>query len=189
MKLNLGCGRRPMDGWVNVDCVPLPGVDLVVELDAPDKVSLPWADDSVDELAMIHVLEHISHPLPLMQELWRVAKPKATIMIACPYGSSDDADEDPTHVRRMFLQSFGYFGQPFYHRADYGYRGDWAVDLITLDVGAHYDGVDKGDIMRDVALLRNIVQQMTAELHAVKPAREPRQELGEQPKVRFRVVT
>jgi SAM-dependent methyltransferase len=177
-----------MDGWVNVDCVPLEGVDVVVELDDPDKVTLPYADDSIDEFMMSHVLEHIRYPLPLMQELWRVAKAGAKLTVACPYGSTDDADEDPTHVRRMFLQSFGYFGQPFYHRADYGYRGDWAVDLITLDVGAMYKTVPKDEIMRDVMLLRNVVQQMTATLHAVKPLREPRAELGEQVNVTFRFV-
>lgn len=188
MKANLGCGRRPMDGWVNVDCVPLPGVDLVANLDDPDKVTLPWADDSVEEFALVHVIEHIRYPLPLMEELWRTAKADAKLTIACPYGSTDDADEDPTHVRRMFLQSFGYFGQPFYHRADYGFRGDWAVDLIVLDVGAVYEGVGKEDVFRDVMLFRNVVRQMTATLHAVKPSRLPLIELGEQPSVQFRVV-
>jgi SAM-dependent methyltransferase len=188
VKVNLGCGRRPMEGWVNVDSVPLPGVDLVVDLDDYPKVVLPWDDDSVDEFAMSHVLEHIWHPLPLMQELWRTAKPGATFTIACPYGSSDDADEDPTHVRRMFLQSFSYFGQPFYHLADYQYRGDWAVDRVILDVGPIYQGVAKDEIMRDVTILRNIVQQMTAMLHAVKPAREPRRELREAVNVQFRVM-
>ena len=101
-----------MPGWINVDCVPLPGVDLVAQLDDPEKVTLPWPDDSVDEFAMIHCLEHLHYPLPLMEELWRTAKPGAKITIACPYGSSDDADEDPTHVRRIFLNSFSYFGQP-----------------------------------------------------------------------------
>lgn len=31
----------------------------------------------------------------------------------------DDAVEDPTHARQYFLNSFGYFLQPFYWRADY----------------------------------------------------------------------
>lgn len=188
MKANLGCGRRIMPGWVNVDCVPLPGVDLVAQLDDPEKVSLPWADDSVDEFTLIHCLEHIHHPLPLMEELWRTAKPDATITIACPYGSSDDADEDPTHVRRIFLNSFSYFGQPFYYRADYGYRGDWALDHLTLDLPAMYKGVPNEDVMRDLMVLRNVVTQITAVLRAVKPIREPRQELIQLPRIKLRVL-
>lgn len=177
-----------MPGWVNVDCVPLPGVDLVAQLDDPDKVSLPWPDDSVDEFALIHCLEHLHHPLPLMEELWRTAKPGAQITIACPYGSSDDADEDPTHIRRIFLNSFGYFGQPYYYRADYGYRGDWAIDHLMLDIGAHYEGVPNDEVMRDVMLLRNVVTQITAVLMAVKPVREPLQRLITQPRVVLRVM-
>jgi hypothetical protein len=188
VKVNLGCGRRQMDGWVNVDCVPLPGVDLVADLDHPDKVTLPWPDDSVDEFALIHVIEHIRHSLPLMSELWRTAKPDAPCTIACPYGSSDDADEDPTHVRRMFLQSFGYFSQPFYWRADYGFTGDWRVERIVLDLDDHYRNTPKEEILSDVMLLRNVVTQMTATLRAVKPAREPLAELGEPPPVMFQFV-
>jgi SAM-dependent methyltransferase len=187
VRLNLGCGRRAMPGFVNVDCVPLPGVDLVVDLDDPVKVSLPWADDSVDEFAMIHVYEHLRWPLPLLQELWRVAKPDATLMICCPYGSSDDADEDPTHVRRIFLNSFLYAGQPAYFRADYGFRGDWDVDHLVLDLGPQYAGVPVAEVMADVASIRNVVSQITAVLRAVKPAREPLQELIRPPRVALRV--
>lgn len=188
MKVNLGCGRRSMDGWVNVDCVPLPGVDLVAELDDSVKVSLPWPDDSVDEFALIHTLEHINHPLPLMEELWRVAKLGAKITVACPYGSSDDADEDPTHVRRIFINSFAYFGQPYYYRADYGYRGDWEIDHLLLDLPAMFRGVPNEDVMRDVMMFRNVVTQITADLRAVKPRREPRQDLITPPRIAFRVA-
>lgn len=188
MKVNLGCGRRHLDGWVNVDNVPLPGVDLVAELDDPTKVTLPWADDSVDEFAMIHLLEHLRHPLPLMTELWRTAKAGAKMTIACPYGSSDDADEDPTHIRRIFLNSFAYFGQPFYYRADYGFRGDWDLDHLVLDVPGDYHGAASEVVMADVMALRNVVRQVTAHLVAVKPAREPLQALIRQPQVTIRLV-
>ena len=32
VKLNLGCGRFPLPGYVNVDCVKLQGVDMVHDL-------------------------------------------------------------------------------------------------------------------------------------------------------------
>src|SRR5262245_58436009 len=118
MKMNIGCGRNILDGWLNVDHADVPGVDCVAELDNPDGVFLMYPPDSVDEFLLSHVIEHIRHPLPLMAELWRVATPGASMVIRCPYGSSDDAFEDPTHVRQMFLNSFGYFGQGAYRRAD-----------------------------------------------------------------------
>lgn len=173
MKVNLGCGRSPWGGWINVDIAPLPGVDLVLNLDDPAKITFPWADDSVDELAMVHTLEHLHYPLPLMQECWRVAKPGAQFTVVCPYGSSDDADEDPTHVRRIYLNSFGYFGQPFYHQADYGYRGDWDVSEIVLDVPAGMRRMSNQEKLAAVMSTRNVVTQITAILRAVKPARPP----------------
>ena len=172
MKLNVGCGRDVRDGWINIDRMALPGVDHVVELDDPDKVTIPLPDDSVDEFALSHILEHIHHPLPLMAELWRVARDGARCEVRCPYGSSDDADEDPTHVRRMFPNSFAYFGQGAYWRADYGYRADWDVTGITLAVPeVRYAGATVEQIAGDVMSLRNVVVEMRAELVAVKPAR------------------
>src|SRR5258708_31966184 len=74
-----------------------------------------------------HVIEHLRDPLPFMEELWRVSRPGAKAVFRCPYGSTDDADEDPTHVRRMFAGSWGYFGQPHYHRAQYNTKHEHDV--------------------------------------------------------------
>src|SRR5215472_12108282 len=123
VRLNLGCGRDIRPGWVNVDCVPLPGVDVATDFDHDPR--LPFADGSVGYSEGEHVIEHLADPLPFMAELWSVTRAGGTAVFRCPYGSTDDADEDPTHVRRMFAGSWGYFSQPLYWRADYGYRGDW----------------------------------------------------------------
>jgi hypothetical protein len=113
-----------------------------------------------------------------MQELHRIARPGCKATFITPYGSSDDAFEDPTHVRQYFLQSYGYFSQPYYWRADYGYRGDWETERLTLRVPAdRYRGRDRQAILSDVMSLRNVVQEMVAELVAVKPRREPLREL------------
>jgi len=172
LKLHLGCGRTILPGWLNVDIVDLPGVDLVADFDSCRTVPLPLGDDSVGEVLMSHVIEHVDDTLALMQELWRVSIPGASMTVRLPYGSSDDAWEDPTHRRPYFLQSFGYFSAPYYWRADYGYRGDWYTDRITLRLDpAIHDGADRAEIMRRIHHLRNQVVEMVVELHAVKPAR------------------
>lgn len=90
-KLNVGCGRNIIKDWINVDRIALPGVDVVADIDccADQPLSLP--DNHVDEFLLSHVLEHLHHPLPLMQELHRIAVPDALAVIRIPYGSSDDA--------------------------------------------------------------------------------------------------
>ncbi len=188
-KLHLGCGKTILDGWVNLDCVALPGVDVVADLDECATRPLPFEDNTFGEILASHLLEHIRQPLPMMQELYRVARPNAKATFVLPYGSSDDACEDPTHVRQYFLQSFGYFSQPYYWRADYGYRGDWLTRKIILRVSANdYAGQNRDKIMRNVMTLRNIVQEMTVEANAVKPARPARKEFQVAPIIEFEFV-
>lgn len=184
MRLNLGCGRDIRDGWVNVDQHPAPGVDLVFDLDRSDKVELPWPDDTFTDVYLSHLIEHLHHPLPLFEEVWRVTQPDATMVVRCPYGSSDAADEDPTHVRRLFLNSWGYFGQPYYWRADYGYRGDWCAETITLKVNdPNLKPLADEELGMLIKHSRNIVAEMVVELRAVKPARPPESDLQTTPQV------
>ena len=183
MKLNIGCGRNAMDGWVNIDSVDLPGVDIVFDLDNCANTRMMLADDSVDEFMLSHVIEHIHNPLPLMQELHRIAKPHAKLTVLCPYGSSDDADEDPTHVRRYFKGSFGYFGQPYYWRADYGYRGDWDIGRILLYLNPPWTGTDRDAQLEAINHQRNVVREMMCEMYAIKPVRPPLRELQVYPNI------
>lgn len=189
MRLNLGCGRNPLDGWTNVDISDLPGVDLVADLDGPDLATVLDAD-SVDESVGSHVIEHLRNPLPFMEALWTVTKPGGTVTFEVPYGSSDDAWEDPTHVRPYFLNSWGYFSQPFYFRADYGYRGDWRVESVVLAVDAkRWKDDAPAHVMDAVMTERNVVQVMRATLSAVKPARPPERDLQDQTPVQFALVS
>ncbi len=182
IKLNVGCGRNILDGWTNLDCADLPGIDIVADIDRCADAPLPIEDNSVEEFLLSHVIEHIRHPLPLMQELHRVAKPNATMIIRVPYGSSDDAFEDPTHVQQYFEGSFNYFSQPFYWRADYGYRGDWQPEIVQLIVDQQNNhDLTADQIMEKVKVLRNQVKEMIVKLVAIKPIREPKGELQQKP--------
>jgi hypothetical protein len=176
-----------MDGWWNLDRTPGPGVTVCdIEQDV-----LPFTADSVEEMLLSHVLEHIKDPLGLMENLYRVAKPGCRLVVRCPYGSSDDAWEDPTHVRPYFMNSFLYFSQPAYWRADYGYRGDWQVRTVTLRIpdalttGHQGRPLDAREMLDLIAHERNIVTEMIAELEAIKPAREGKRELQEPPRVQL----
>jgi predicted SAM-dependent methyltransferase len=182
-KLNVGCGRNIIDGWINLDSYPLPGVDIVADLESCANAPLSLANDSVGEFLLSHVLEHIRNVLPMMQELHRVAAPNAKMTIRVPYGSSDDAFEDPTHVRQIFVGSLGYFSQPYYWRADYGYRGDWLTESVTLEVAQHLRHLPDTELWDRIHRERNVVVEMVATLHALKPIREAKRELQQVPAV------
>jgi hypothetical protein len=53
LKINLGCGHLPLEGYINIDSRDLPGVDIVAE--ARD---LPLPDASVQEIFVPHILQH-----------------------------------------------------------------------------------------------------------------------------------
>ena len=187
LRLNLGCGKHPMEGWVNIDNVGCEHADRQIDLDRMDKLWLPWDDDTVDEVYSSHMIEHLHRPLDLMQELWRVCKADARATFLCPYGSSDDADENPTHVRRMFVGSWGFFGQPNYWREDYGYRGDWVVEEVHLrvkrEVWADHERLLENypmtSLWERIQCERNVVSEQVAILRCNKPARPADRELQE----------
>ncbi|PFI23090.1 hypothetical protein COI75_14460 [Bacillus cereus] len=58
--------------------------------------------NSIEEFLAVHLLEHIQRPLDSMEELHQIAKQNAIMVCHVPCGFSDDAFEDPTHIRQFF---------------------------------------------------------------------------------------
>jgi SAM-dependent methyltransferase len=106
LRLNLGAGKRLRPGFYSVDLLPLPGVDIVADLNAPLD-SLP--DNCVEEVYSRHTLEHVTEFLPLLAEIHRVTRPDARIELVVPHFSNPHGYSDPTHVRFFGLYSLFYF--------------------------------------------------------------------------------
>ena len=112
MRLNLGCGSRKQDGWTNVDRFPGCNPDQVVDLEV---LPWPWPDNSVREVQMIHVLEHLGQTperfLGIIQELYRVCRHDARVYIVVPHPRHDSYLTDPTHVRPITADGMAMFSQ------------------------------------------------------------------------------
>jgi hypothetical protein len=110
LKLNLGCGQRRMEGFLNVDKFGEP--DLCFDLET---FPWPWEDSSVDTIVLNHVLEHLGQSpdvyFGIMKELYRICQPEALLHINVPHPRHDDFITDPTHVRVVTPDSLGLFSK------------------------------------------------------------------------------
>ena len=108
MKLNLGCGQCKFDEYVNIDIDPAVKPDLVHNF---AQVVLPYEDESVEEVCMIHTLEHITrsaHPM-VFGEINRVLQTDGQLYVAFP---------NPEVIFKNFLSN---------HR---GMRGYWEATIV-----------------------------------------------------------
>lgn len=106
-RLNLGCGRDIRAGYVNVDRIRLPGVELIVDF---SRFPWPFKDNAIEEVVAIHLLEHLPDTIRVMEELHRITRDRATVTIEVPHYKHSNAYKDPTHVRFFTEGSFDYFG-------------------------------------------------------------------------------
>ncbi len=82
MKLHLGCGAKYIPGWMHIDVVDMPHINLIHSIDR-----LPMIlDHTVDVIYACHVLEHfLRREVPkVLQEWHRILKPNGLLRIAIP---------------------------------------------------------------------------------------------------------
>ncbi len=104
MKLNLGCCDNPLPGFVNVDLVAGPNVEV-----ADLRQRWPWPDDSAETIRAWDIIEHLPDKILTMNEMHRVLRPGATVEISVPTTEGSGAWQDPTHVSFWNRRSFIYF--------------------------------------------------------------------------------
>ena len=87
VRIEIGGGRNPRPGYLNIDLVEWPEVQIVLDVET---ARLPFDDDSVDAVYSAHCLEHIDYK-KVLREIVRVCKVGATVQIVVPHWLSQDA--------------------------------------------------------------------------------------------------
>ena len=112
MKLNLGCGKNYIDGWVNVDLYDNSKCDVVHDL---EEFPWPWENDSVSEILIKHTLEHLGADwkvyIKILQEMYRVCEDEAEILVMVPSPWHRNYIHDPTHVRPVTPEGLTLFSK------------------------------------------------------------------------------
>ncbi len=111
IKLNLGGGNQSMAGWETVDLFaanPNYRVDLL---------SLPWpfADKSVDAVAMFHFLEHVDDVEKTVQEVHRILKTGGEFWVIVPH-VKNPAAWDISHRHFFSCVTFSTIAEKSYYR-------------------------------------------------------------------------
>jgi len=128
--LNVGAGGAGGSGawlWrtvppscrvIHLDLGSAPGISLIA-----DAAVLPFADDSVDAIALQAVLEHVRQPESVIEDAHRVLKPGGHLYIEMPFLQGFHADPDDYqrytleglrwHLRRFHLVGSGVSVGPF----------------------------------------------------------------------------
>jgi predicted SAM-dependent methyltransferase len=117
-RLHLGCGRKILPGYVNVDVVEAPGVDVVCDLN----LGIPFPDDSFVEVLAVDFIEHIRPDavIQLMNDIHRVLKPGGVFRVHVPQAPGITASQDPTHVSFWNAESFTYYEDGHRRRETFG---------------------------------------------------------------------
>lgn len=144
-KLNLGCGHKPLPGYINIDIREEVDPDLVVDIGAE---GLPFEEGEVDEIRAYDFLEHIpTARVPfVMGEIWRVLKDGGKFEHFTPSTDGRGSFQDPYHVSYWNINSWLYWCNAEY-RALYGTKVNFRVGMskdVMTDQGAriiHTHGV------------------------------------------------
>jgi len=122
VRLDLACGANKQGpDWVGIDIQPLPGVDIVHDL---EKYPWPLPGDCASIALASHLIEHLNPAnfgiIKFFNEAWRVLKPDGEFCIITPYAGSYGFWQDPTHIKGFNEASFYYF-DPLHPSGYYGF--------------------------------------------------------------------
>lgn len=104
-KLNIGSGRKRIEGYENLDLLPSENVDHVHNL---EQTPYPFKDNTFDEIKAHAICEHIHNLEGFMNECHRILKPEGVLDIHVPYFNCGTAIR-PDHVRYFNYNWEGYF--------------------------------------------------------------------------------
>lgn len=124
VRLNFGCGGRPIEGWINIDGAFNRNADLVISL----RGRLPFDSGNVRFIFTEHLIEHFrrEEALGFLRECHRILEPEGAIRIVAP---------DLESMARAYVEDDReWFGKAFPYLSD----PVAAFNLIFHQGGAHH---------------------------------------------------
>jgi SAM-dependent methyltransferase len=117
--LDIGCGRNKFPGAEGIDFAANSMADVRHDLNV---FPYPLPESRYEAILLRNVIEHLQDVVRLMEEVHRVGKPGADVIITTPHFSSLYSYQDPTHIRHLALDSMDYFTEDTKHSNFYSDR-------------------------------------------------------------------
>jgi len=108
LKLDLGAGRSPHDGFLAVDKEDYPETDVVHDL---DNYPWPFNNAEVGEIICYNVLEHLESPYRAAREIVRICRAGARIDVRFPISEHENATLDDDHKYILTPRWFDLFDE------------------------------------------------------------------------------
>lgn len=128
-KINLGCGYRQLEGYINIDNRKCCNPDLLCNVIN----GLPFSDSSMAYVRAYDFLEHIpiGKTIDVIEEIWRVLEPNGLFESMTPDAErGQGAFQDPTHVSFWVKNSWLYYSHLAYRQL-YNIKANFQIE--TLD--------------------------------------------------------
>jgi len=153
--VNLGCGYRPMQGWINVDWARGPEIQVVWDL----RRGLPFQPGSCAAIFSEHMIEHVpkDDAQNLLRECYRALQPGGVLRLSTP-----DAEK--------FLRSYVGDGE-FLKHPNFSRPIDTPIDRINemmREGGQHlwsYDAALLTLMLKKVGFSTVVMQTFGVSLH------------------------
>ncbi len=105
--LDVGCGWKKVEGAVSVDIRTQTAPSVCGDMDVDGKAGyFPFRDDSFDEVYILQTIDHFRNIVPVMEEVHRVARKGAKVIITVAHVSSIYSWSDPVHHLHLTSRSF-----------------------------------------------------------------------------------
>lgn len=153
--VNLGCGHRPLAGWINVDRARGSQVQIVWDVAA----GLPFRDSTCSAVFTEHVIEHLprDNAFAFLKECFRVLEPGGVLRVSTP-----DAEK--------YLRSYCGDGE-FLRHSDFQSAAETPLDRINQmmrEYGQHlwtYDAQSLTLLLRKAGFDKVVRQEFGCSIH------------------------
>lgn len=120
---------------MNLDVAPLPGVDVVHDL---DDLPLPLEDERFGEIVCKDLLEHVDL-VAVLRECHRLLVPGGLLHVQAPHFTSSSFHADPTHRTAFSIDTLHFFSATGRH-TDRSYYFDFRFSRIASErIVFHHD--------------------------------------------------